>query len=166
MCGDMKGPLAFYFHPDSRRHRIQCKQCDYLWKQIHKQIRRQGCTGLYYEHVKQDGILRTSLFELFCTYRGPLSDVCIKTWAQREQLVHDDVGAANRLPASGGPEQVSVQAGSAPAPGGVSGMPPGPAGPGGDGSGNVSKRLRLSSVTQVRFDAEGLVFFESRTDVF
>ena len=81
MCGDMKPTGRFYWYPGGQKHRLQCKLCDYLWKQIHKEIRRQGCTGLYYTFVKRDDILRRSLFDLFNTHFGALSGVSIKNWA-------------------------------------------------------------------------------------
>ena len=81
MCGDMKPTGCFYWYPGGQKHRSQCTQCDYLWKQIHKEIRRQGCTGLYYTFVKRDDILRRSLFDFFNTHFGSLSGVSIKNWA-------------------------------------------------------------------------------------
>ena len=81
MCGDMKLTGCFYWYPGGQKHRSQCTQCDYLWKQIHKEIRRQGCTGFYYTFVKRDDILRRSLFDFFNTHFGPLSGVSIKNWA-------------------------------------------------------------------------------------
>ena len=163
------------------------RQRDYLWKQIHKEIRRQGCTGFYYTFVKRDDILRRSLFDFFNTHFGPLSGVSIKNWAIAEMVIPANGGMPQPAPggvgaAPGGIVGVPPQ----PAPGGFGGMPqqpaPGggggvvqaalgvhggmpqrPAGPGNDGFG---KRVCLRSVTEVRFNAGSVTSFTSRTDIF
>ena len=187
MCGDMKPTGCFYWYPGGQKHRSQCTQCDYLWKQIHKEIRRQGCTGFYYTFVKRDDILRRSLFDFFNTHFGPLSGVSIKNWAIAEMVIPANGGMPQPAPggvgaAPGGIVGVPPQ----PAPGGFGGMPqqpaPGggggvvqaalgvhggmpqrPAGPGNDGFG---KRVCLRSVTKVRFNAGSVTSFTSRTDIF
>ena len=187
MCGDMKPTGCFYWYPGGQKHRSQCTRCDYLWKQIHKELRRQGCTGFYYTFVKRDDILRRSLFDFFNTHFGPLSGVSIKNWAIAEMVIPANGGMPQPAPggvgaAPGGIVGVPPQ----PAPGGFGGMPqqpaPGggggvvqaalgvhggmpqrPAGPGNDGFG---KRVCLRSVTKVRFNAGSVTSFTSRTDIF
>ena len=191
MCGDMKPTGRFYWYPGGQKHRLQCKLCDYLWKQIHKEIRRQGCTGLYYTFVKRDDILRRSLFDFFNTHFGSLSGASIKNWAIAEMVIpvrcqYQELG---NQPAPGGVGAAPggiVGVPPQPAPGGFGGMPqqpaPGggggvvqaalgvhggmpqrPAGPGNDGFG---KRVCLRSVTEVRFNAGSVTSFTSRTDIF
>ena len=85
-CEEFKEPGAFYGSSDSGKYRQQCKACDGLWKQLHTQIKKQGCRALYYEHVKGNRSLRMTLFTDFQTCvklsGGSPASFCIRIWAR------------------------------------------------------------------------------------
>ena len=166
MCGEFKNATAFYFHPDSRKHRSQCMECDDIWKKIHHQIRKQHLVGFYYERVKPHRSMRQDLFDTFRVAKDlglAPSEVSIKFWAERQEIWPADPGAANRPPAPGGALAPSPASGSL-ASGSAAHRPPAPGGEPARLSLSAPKRVRIVSTHTVTMNAGGVVSVDSRLE--